>query len=127
MFTEYINRILESERDFGSNRQEEVTTPDVIEKSSIIDKTIPEKYKKDIEALRDMYGENFKTGLCINITLQEALMIIPKERARVDAFRGLISFLKGKMGIELNIKSQKSKGGKQSNYLLCQRFMILLY
>lgn len=32
MFTEYINRILESERDFGSNRQEEVTTPDVIEK-----------------------------------------------------------------------------------------------
>lgn len=46
MFTEYINRILESERDFGSNRQEEVTTPDVIEKSSIIDKTIPEKYKK---------------------------------------------------------------------------------
>ena len=55
MFTEYINRILESERDFGSNRQEEVTTPDVIEKSSIIDKTIPEKYKKDIEALRDMY------------------------------------------------------------------------
>ena len=113
MFTEYINRILESERDFGSNRQEEVTTPDVIEKSSIIDKTIPEKYKKDIEAIRDMNGENFKTGLCINITLQEALMIIPKERARVDAFRGLISFLKGKMGIELNIKSQKSKGGKQ--------------
>lgn len=113
MFTEYINRILESERDFGSNRQEEVTTPDVIEKSSIIDKTIPEKYKKDIEALPKMNGENFKTGLCINITLQEALMIIPKERARVDAFRGLISFLKGKMGIELNIKSQKSKGGKQ--------------
>lgn len=113
MFTEYINRILEAERGFGSNRQEEVTTPDVIEKSSIIDKTIPEKYKKDIETLRDMYGENFKTGLCINITLQEALMIIPKERARVDAFRGLISFLKGKMGIELNIKSQKSKGGKQ--------------
>ena len=59
-----------------------------------------------------MYGENFKTGLCINITLQEALMIIPKVRARVDAFRGLISFLKAKMGIELNIKSQKSKGGK---------------
>lgn len=46
MFTEYINRILESERDFGSNRQEEVTTPDVIEKSSIIDKTIPENTKK---------------------------------------------------------------------------------
>lgn len=112
MFTEYINRILESERDFGSNRQEEVTTPDVIEKV-VLSIKLYLKIQKDIEALRDMYGENFKTGLCINITLQEALMIIPKERARVDAFRGLISFLKGKMGIELNIKSQKSKGGKQ--------------
>ena len=44
MFTEYINRILESERDFGSNRQEEVTTPDVIEKSSIIDNTYSGAY-----------------------------------------------------------------------------------
>lgn len=95
MFTEYINRILESERDFGSNRQEEVTTPDVIEKV-VLSIKLYLKIQKDIEALRDMNGENFKTGLCINITLQEALMIIPKERARVDAFRGLISFLKGK-------------------------------
>lgn len=114
MFTDIINRILESERDFGSNRQEEniKAEPDVIEEKTAIEIKIPKKYQNDIEALRDMYGENFKTGLCINITLQEALMIIPKERARVDAFRGLISFLKAKMGIELNIKSQKSKGGK---------------
>lgn len=118
MFTDIINRILESERDFGSNRQEEniKAEPDVIEeKSAEIQEEIkiPKKYQNDIETLREMHGENFKTGLCINITLQEALMIIPKERARVDAFRGLISFLKAKMGIELNIKSQKSKGGKQ--------------
>lgn len=117
MFTDIINRILESERDFGSNRQEEniKAEPDVIEKKTAEiqeEIKIPKKYQNDIEALREMYGENFKTGLCINITLQEALMIIPKERARVDAFRGLISFLKTKMGIELNITSQKSKGGK---------------
>lgn len=114
MFTDIINRILEAERDFGSNRQEEniKAEPDVIEKKTATEIKIPKKYQNDIEALREMYGENFKTGLCINITLQEALMIIPKERARVDAFRGLISFLKAKMGIELNIKSQKSKGGK---------------
>lgn len=115
MFTDIINRILESERDFGSNRQEEniKAEPDVIEKKTAEiqeEIKIPKKYQNDIEALRDMYGENFKTGLCINITLQEALMIIPKERARVDAFRGLISFLKGKMGIELNITSQNLKG-----------------
>lgn len=117
MFTEYINRILESERGFVSNRQEEniKAEPDVIEeKTAEIQEEIkiPKKYQNDIEALREMYGENFKTGLCINLTLKQALEIMPKERARVDAYTGLISFLKGKMGITLNIKSQKSKGGK---------------
>lgn len=117
MFTEYINRILESERGFVSNRQEEYTkaVPDVIEEKTAEVKEeikIPKKYREDIETLRDMYGENFKTGLCINLTLQEALKIMPKERARVDAYTGLVSFLKGKLGITLNIKSQKTKGGK---------------
>ena len=115
MFTDIINRILESERDFGSNRQEEniKAEPDVIEKKTATEIKIPKKYQNDIEALREMYGENFKTGLCINLTLKQALEIMPRERLRVDAYTGLISFLKGKMGIELNITSQKSKGGKQ--------------
>lgn len=52
MFDEFINRILGTEKVFVTNRQEEVTTPDVIEKSSIIAKPVPEKYKKDIETLR---------------------------------------------------------------------------
>ena len=114
MFTEYINRILESERGFVSNRQEEYTkaVPDVTEEKTATEIKIPKKYQDDIEALCDMYGENFKTGLCINLTLKQALEIMPRERLRVDAFRGLISFLKGKMGITLTIKSQKSKGGK---------------
>lgn len=38
MFDEFINRILGTEKVFVTNRQEEVTTPDVIEKSSIIAK-----------------------------------------------------------------------------------------
>ena len=117
MFTDIINRILEAERDFGSNRQEEniKAEPDVIEeKTAEIQEEIkiPKKYQNDIEALREMYGENFKTGLCINITLKEALGIIPRERFRVDAYTGLVYFLKGKMGITLNITSQKTKGGK---------------
>lgn len=114
MFEEFINMMLENEREVISSRQEEniKAVPDVIEEKTATEIKIPKKYQDDIETLRDMYGENFKTGLCINFTLQEALKIMPKERARVDAFRGLISFLKGKMGITLNIKSQKSKGGK---------------
>lgn len=114
MFTEYINRILESERGFVSNRQEENTkaVPDVIEEKTATEIKIPKKYQNDIDTLREMYGESFKTGLCINLTLKQALEIMPRERARVDAYTGLISFLKGKMGITLIIKSQKSKGGK---------------
>lgn len=117
MFEEYINRMLENERVVIQSHQENniIAEPDVIEeKSAGIQEEIkiPKKYQNDIEALREMYGENFKTGLCINLTLKQALEIMPRERLRVDAYTGVISFLKAKMGIELNIKSQKSKGGK---------------
>lgn len=114
MFEEFINMMLENEREVISSRQEEKTkaVPDVNEEKTATEIKIPKKYQDDIEALRDMYGENFKTGLYINITLQEALKIMPKERARKDAYQGLTNFLKGKMGITLNITSQKTKGGK---------------
>lgn len=116
MFEEFINRMLENERVVIPCRQENnIAVPDVIEEKTAEVKEeikIPKKYREDLETLRDMYGENFKTGLCINLTLQEALKIMPKERARVDAYTGLISFLKGKLGITLKIKSQKTKGGK---------------
>ena len=112
MLGNLMNIFFDGTLEESSERQVRETTPDVIEKSSTIAKPILEKYEKDIEALRKRYGENFKTGLCINLTLKEALEIIPRERARSDAYTGLISFLKGKMGITLNIKSQKSKGGK---------------
>lgn len=109
MLGNLMNIFFDGTLEESSERQVRETTPDVIEKSSTIAKPIPEKYKEDVEALRKRYGENFKTGLCIDLTLKEALEIIPRERARVDAYTGLISFLKGKKGITLIIKSQKSK------------------
>ena len=115
MFEEFINMMLENEREVISSHQENnnnIAEPDVIEEKTATEIKIPKKYKDDIESLKGIYQEEFKTGLCINITLQEALKIMPKERLRVDAYTGLISFLKGKMGITLNITSQKTKGGK---------------
>ena len=109
MFIEFINRMLGNERTVISSRQEIEAVPDVIEQKTATEIKIPQKYRSDVEALREMYGENFKTGLSINLTLQEALKIMPKERARVDAYTGLISFLKNKLGIELTIKSQKTR------------------
>lgn len=109
MWGNFMNIFFDGTLEEPSERQVRETTPDVIEKSSTIVQPIPEKYEKDVEALRKRYGENFKTGLCIEITLKELLEICPRERRRTDAYTGLISFLKAKLGITLNIKSQKSK------------------
>ena len=54
MFTDIINRILESERDFGSNRQEEniKAEPDVIEKKTAEiqeEIKIPKKYRMTLK------------------------------------------------------------------------------
>lgn len=109
MWGNFMNIFFDGTLEESSERQVREATPDVIEKSSTIAQPILEKYKKDVEALRKRYGENFKTGFCIEVTLKVLLEICPRERKRTDAYTGLISFLKGKMGITLNIKSQKSK------------------
>ena len=109
MFTDFINRILGAERRPSvSNRLENDAVPSVIVKKDS-NKPIPEKYRKDVEALQSKYGDAFKTGLCINLTLQEALSIMHRERKRIDAYSGLVSYLKRELGITLTITSQKSK------------------
>ena len=108
MFIDFISRILGAEKVSVSNRLENNAEPSVIIKKDST-KPIPEKYQRDIEALRQKYGDAFKTGLCINLTLQEALSIIHRERKRIDAYSGLVSYLKRELGITLTITSQKSK------------------
>lgn len=108
MFTDFINRILGAEKVSVSNRLENDAVPSVIVKKDS-NTPIPEKYQRDIEALRQKYGDAFKTGFCINLTLQEALTIMPRERRRIDSYRGLQSYLKKELGITLTVKSQKTK------------------
>jgi len=110
MFTDFINRILGAEPRLSvSNRLENDAVPSVIVKKDST-KPIPEKYQRDIEALRQKYGDAFKTGLCINLTLQEALSIMPRvKRKRIDSYRGLQSYLMKEWDITLTITSQKTK------------------
>ena len=108
MFKEFINQLLGLEREPMPNRQDTVTAPDVTEKA-VSSGPVPEKYRKDIEALRQKYGDAFKTGLCINLTLQEALSIMHRERRRIDSYSGLVSYLKKEWNITLTITSQKTK------------------
>lgn len=109
MFTDFINRILGAERGPSvSNRLENDAVPSVIVTKDS-NRPIPEKYKKDVASLRSKYGYAFKTGFCINLTLQEALSIMPRERRRTDSYRGLQSYLKRELDITLSITSQKTK------------------
>ena len=113
MFTDFINRILGAEQKPSPSRLDNnIAEPSVIvrkDSNKTFPKPIPEKFKKDVEALQDKYGDAFKTGICITITLQEALSIMPRERRRIDAYRTLLSVLKEKLGIILSITSQKTK------------------
>ena len=113
MFTDFINRILGAERRHSvSNRLENNAAPSVIVKkgsNKTSPKSIPEKYRKDVALLQSKYGDAFKTGFCIDLTLQEALSLMQRERKRVDAYSGLISYLKRELGITLTITSQKTK------------------
>lgn len=108
MFKEFINQLLGLEREPMPNRQDTCTAPDVTEKA-VSHEPIPEKYQRDIEALRNKYGDAFKTGLCINLTLQEALSIMPRVKRNIDSYRGLQSYLMKEWDITLTITSQKTK------------------
>lgn len=110
MFTDFINRILGAEpRPSVSNRLENAEPSVIVKKDSSPKQPIPEKYRKDVALLRSKYGDAFKTGFCIILTLQEALLLMPRDRKRVDSYAGLISYLKREQGITLTIKSQKTK------------------
>ena len=104
MWGNLMNIFFDGPLEESSERQvkESDVCPDVSEK-------INTKYKKDIEALREKYGESFLTGFCIEVTLKELLEICPRERRRTDAYTGLVSYLSKEMGIKLTIKSQKSR------------------
>ena len=107
MFIDFISRILGAEKVSVSNRLENAVPSVIVTKDS--NRPIPEKYKKDVVSLRSKYGDDLKTGFCIILTLQEALSIMPRERRRIDAYRGLQSYLKKDWDITLTIKSQKTK------------------
>lgn len=102
---DFIREILGAERNSVSNRLEKDVAPSVTAK-----KDSTGKYQKDIAALEEKYGKlSTQTGLSINLTLKEALALMPRGRKRIDAYTGLMSYLKREYGITLTITSQKSK------------------
>ena len=66
------------------------------------------QFCSDIERLEAEFG-HFRTGLCIDTTLQHLLTICPRKRERTDAYNGLVKYLKDKYGVILTITSRKHK------------------
>ena len=64
------------------------------------------KYDEDIMALAVFY--KIEPGAVITIELQDLLIICPRTRPRVDAYRGLVTEL-GRRGVSLIVKSRKTK------------------
>ena len=95
----------------------EKAAPDVSTKSSeaiIIKKfIIPEKFKDDIQKLFEFIGLDVESScfsnLCITLSLQEALTLMPPVRKRSDAYNPVVPYLHDVKGIDLNIVSQKPK------------------
>ncbi|MFR9543356.1 MAG: hypothetical protein SNJ29_15645 [Rikenellaceae bacterium] len=105
-----ISRLLKmfsSGLDSLQNRQE-IAMPDVIDKK-IATTEIPQKFRADIETLQEIFKEKFITGLTIDWTLQQVLELLPRERKRVDSYDSLKKYLHSERGVELTIKSNKSR------------------
>ena len=72
-----------------------------------------EKPLSDIQRLEKRYGE-LNEGKIIQTTLPEILAVIPRKRARTDAYDSLVKTLERDYGVKLIITSRKySKNLKQ--------------
>ena len=60
----------------------------------------------DIQRLEKQYGE-LHEGMVIEITLQEILAVIPRKRARTDAYDSLVRQLERDYKVKLIITSRK--------------------
>lgn len=103
-----LAKTLSDEVQYSEGRLDCVS-PDVnINKANTV--IVPDKFRKDIEALEDYTGRKLESGLCIKVDLSELLTVIPRNRKRTDAYKTLVKFLKDEFGIDLIINSKKQKG-----------------
>ena len=88
-----------------SESQVNDTAPDAIVKDGM-KKIDNDEKPSDIQRLERHYGELHK-GKTIETTLQEILAVIPKKRARTDAYDSLVKKLESEYGVKLIITSRK--------------------
>lgn len=81
-------------------------SPDVIVNKGNTSIIIPSRFREDIDALKNYIGRELTTGICIELSLEEMLEIIPRKRRRKDAYDQLVKFLADEMNVIVTIKSK---------------------
>jgi len=71
-------------------------------------------YSRDIRILEEKYGDLY-SGQEINLTLHDALDLLPRKRRRADAYQGLRSELRRLYGVSLNIVNKNANENKYEN------------
>ena len=103
MLTQFLNYLFC--REIRAKEREDITSP--VETENRCENGTTEKFDTDIKALSTKW--ELKNGTCVNTTLQELLLIVPRRRARVDAYNSLVKYLKSNYGVTLIIRSRKQK------------------
>ena len=71
-------------------------------------KTVKAKFTYDFNALKGI-GCDIKEGGMVSMELKDALVLMPRDRKRVDAYKALTEYLDKEFGFKLIINSQKTK------------------
>lgn len=86
------------------------TTTSEIRMTVEFDSRIPHRYRQDITAMTNKYGDLEKLrGQTITATLQDFSGICQRDNPKIASYSGLGKFLKSEYDITLDIKSQKTK------------------
>jgi len=101
-----IRNIILGENDNFLREREASVKPDDMQIT--ITHIVPEKFREDIAALTNYVGEaGFKSGLSIEVSLNELLSVVPRQRKRTDAYDTLVKYLKDELNITLTIKTNR--------------------
>lgn len=101
-----IYNIILGEKDEFLREREASVKPD--DKQLTITHIVPERFREDVSALTNYVGEaSFKSGLRIEVSLNELLGIVPRQRKRTDAYDTLVKYLNDELNITLTIKNNR--------------------
>ena len=99
-----------SRKDLENEHDEEKVAAAPVQKNSVPAKNsviTDDRFSADIDCLKEKY--TLSVGSSIETNLKDLLEICPRTRRRIDAYNGLVKYLRENYDVCLTIKSQKTK------------------